>query len=563
MNASNVYHRRSKLKIAIAFSLAIALAGCNSKDPQATSPATTPAEVPGKTADQITTTWSAESLEELLAPVALYPDPVLSQMMIAATNPQEVLDAGNWLLQNEKLKGTALDDAAAEVGFTPPIRALVQFPEVIDMMCQEMAWTTELGEAFTADQAGVLAAIQRLRFQAKDVGNLQSSPQMAVVTEQQDGQDVIVLKPADPTIVYVPQYDPEVIYAPAPTTSTTVVTQQTGYSGGALLLAFGAGILINEIFDDHNDYYYPRYGYGRMPYYPPYPYRPYYGNNFYPSHHYNRPPNYNSGWQHNGNNNININGDININTGNNNYWNKYNDKPGKNNGNRPVNSPITKNNPNRSDLNDLNKRKPSTMPADVKRPSTNTTASNWKGQSGYAGADKSKVGNVASSQDRIANANPGYSKPSSKASSREASKVNSKVQGSYAGARPSTNNTRDVQKPNANTRDAQKPIQNARVVQNPNNTTRDVQKPNANTRDIQKPAQKNTQQQGDRGRAQTSSNQKSSHQPQQQNRQSSSNKGGGHNSAVSGSKGGNNSKAASQRGKQSKSSSSSNRSKKN
>jgi hypothetical protein len=549
MNASSINHRSHPLKIAIAFSLAVAIAGCNSKDPQSpVATAVAPAEVPGITADQVTKTWSAEALEELLAPVALYPDPVLSQMMIAATNPQEVLDAGNWILQNESLKGNALDDAAAEVGFTPPIRALVQFPEVIDMMCQEMEWTTELGEAFTADQPGVLAAIQRLRFQAQDVGNLQSSPQMTVVNEMQDGQDVIILQPADPTIVYVPQYNPEVIYAPAP--STTVVTQQTGFSGGALLLAFGAGMLVNEIFDNNNDYYYPRYGYGRMPYYPPYPYRPRYGNNFYPNHNYNRPPNYNSGWQHNGN--ININGDVNIGGGKNNYWNKYDKKSNNYNRNRTADSPITRNKPNRSDLNDLNKRKPSAMPSDVKRPSANATASNWKGQSGYAGNNKVKTGNAGSSKDRIANANPGYSKPSSKAGSRDASKSNSKVQGSYAGARPSTNNnTRDVQKPNNNTRDFQK--QNA--------NTRDVQKPNNNTRNAQKPAQNTSQKQFDRGRSQPSASngQKSTRQPQQQNRQNSSKGGGGRNSAVSGSRGGGNTKAASQRGKQSKSSSAGNR----
>ena len=82
--------------------------------------------------------------EELLAPIALYPDPVLSQVLIAATNPQEVLDAGNWLIANEALEGKALDDGAAQAGFTPPIRALVQFPQTIDMMCMEMGWTTEL-----------------------------------------------------------------------------------------------------------------------------------------------------------------------------------------------------------------------------------------------------------------------------------------------------------------------------------------------------------------------------------------------------------------------------------
>ncbi len=120
-------------------------------------------------------------MEELLAPVALYPDPILMQLLTAAGNPQEVLDAGNWLLQNESLKGDALEQAATKIGFTPPARALLQFPATLDMMCQEMAWTTELGQAFATDQQGVLDAVQRLRFQAQEVGNLKSSPQMEVV----------------------------------------------------------------------------------------------------------------------------------------------------------------------------------------------------------------------------------------------------------------------------------------------------------------------------------------------------------------------------------------------
>jgi len=344
----------------------------------------------------VTRTWSPEALEELLAPIALYPDPVLSQLLIASTNPQEVLDAGNWLLQNTALKSKALDDAAAAAGFTPPIRALVQFPQTVDMMCMELGWTTELGEAFVADQAGVLDAIQRLRDQAIDAGNLQSSDQMKVETVEQEGKDVVVLKPADPQVVYVPQYDPVAAYAPAPATTapattTTTVTEDKGHSTGALVatgvLAFGAGILISQLFDDdddwddHHDYYYPNYGYGGMPYYPPYPYRPVYGGGYYPSNGYNRPPNYNSGWQNNGN--------IIINTGGGSgYWDRYDDRPGTGGYQRPrpASSPISAARPNRPELQELNKRQPRAMPADVKRPSADATATNWKGQSGYAGA---------------------------------------------------------------------------------------------------------------------------------------------------------------------------------
>ena len=505
---------RRSLAIALAFGVATALAGCGSKEePTATStppPAATPEAAPAapvptpvSATDVANATWTAEALEELLAPIALYPDPVLSQVLIASTNPQEVLDAGNWLIANEGLEGKALDDAAAQIGFTPPIRALLQFPQTIDMMCMEMGWTTELGQAFVGDQAGVLAAVQRLRKQAMDVGNLKSSEAMLVETQQQEGQEVVVLKPPKPEVVYVPTYDPQAVYAPAPaaaaapaaTTTTTTTTEKSGHSTGTLvttgLLAFGAGILVNEIFDDDDDYHgyhYPNYGYGGMPYYPPYPYRPSYGGGYYPSNGYNRPPNYNSGFQNTGN--------IVINTGgnrpggnNNNYWNKYDNKPrpGNNNGYnkaRKTSSPITQARPNRSDLNDLNKRQPRPMPADVKRPASNATASNWKGQQGYAGKDK-RPASAQSSQGRINAATPGYSKPGASARPGGQNKTPPKVQGSYAGKdkanRPSTGSmpgTRDLQKP------SQKPMQKP--------ATRDLQKP------AQKPMQKPIPS-GDRG----------------------------------------------------------------
>jgi hypothetical protein len=497
---------RRSLAITLALGVATALAGCGSKEqpaattaapaaaPEATAPAAAPAPAPTpiSATDVANATWTPEALEELLAPIALYPDPVLSQVLIASTNPQEVLDAGNWLIANEGLKGKALDDGAAQAGFTPPIRALVQFPQTIDMMCMELGWTTELGQAFVADQAGVLDAVQRLRRQAVDVGNLKSSEAMKVETQVQEGKEVVVLSPPKPEVVYVPQYDPQAVYAPAPAvttttvpaTTTTVVEQKSGHSTGALvttgLLSFGAGILVNELFDDddhhhNNGYYYPNYGYGGMPYYPPYPYRPSYGGGYYPSNGYNRPPNYNSGFNNSGNIYVNTGGNNRPGGNNNNYWNNYDNKPrpGGNNGyNKPrkSSSPITQAKPNRSDLNDLNKRQPRPMPADVKRPSPNATASNWKGQQSYAGKDK-RPASAQSPQDRINAAQPGYSKPASTARPPSAqNRTPPKVQGSYAGkdkaSRPSPQNMpKPAAKPAA--RPAAKPA--AKPVSRPQN----------------------------------------------------------------------------------------------
>ena len=398
-------HRRS-LSIAIAFALAASIAGCGSKEPppQATVAAPppavaeqpAPAPVVQQAAAQAPTSWSAEALEDLLAPIALYPDPVLSQVLMASANPQEVLDAGNWILENQSLKGKALDDAAAAIGFTPPVRALLQFPDTLDMMCRELGWTTELGEAFIADQAGVLDAVQRLRRQAKDVGNLQSSPQMTVDTQTQAGKEVIVLEPpASTNTVYVPQYDPVAVYAPAPattevapaaaapaTTTTTTTETKSGYSTGAMvttgLLSFGAGMLVNELFDDDDDYKYkyPNYGYGNMPYYPPYPYRPAYGNGYYPSNGYRPPGGYGGGFYNSGNIIVTNPGG----GGGNGYWDRYdNNRAGAVDRNDRYKSPISSAKPGRSDLNDLNKRQPRAMPADVQRPNKDAAPRQYKG----------------------------------------------------------------------------------------------------------------------------------------------------------------------------------------
>jgi hypothetical protein len=326
---------------------------------QVVAQADTSAAAAAPAAGQPATPYTAESLESLLAPVALYPDPVLSQVLATSTNPQEVLDAGNWLIKNPDLSGSALESAAITAGFTPPMVALVQFPTVVDMMCMQMDWTTELGTAFLADQKGVLDAVQRLRKQASELGNLESSKQMKVTTESVNNQDVIVVQPAQPEVVYVPQYNPTTVYTtPAPATTTTqVVTtdddddDDDGYSGGEMitagLLSFGAGILVNEVFDDDDDdYYHTNWGGGYPPpYYPP-PYQPRYGNGYYPSHGYQRPANYQRGFN---NNNVFVNAD------GDNYFNRFD--RGSNNYRRNPDSPISRARQNRPELGQLDNRR--------------------------------------------------------------------------------------------------------------------------------------------------------------------------------------------------------------
>jgi hypothetical protein len=282
-----------------------------------------------------------------------------------------------------------------------------------------------------------------------------------------------------------------------------------------------------------------------MPYYPPYPYRPSYGGGYYPSNGYNRPPNYNSGFQNNGNIYVNTGGG-NRPGGNNNYWDSYDSKPrpgSNNNGyNKPrkSSSPITQAKPNRSDLNDLNQRPARPMPADVKRPSPNATANNWKGQQGYAGKDK-RPASAQSPQDRINSATPGYSKPASNARAPSAqNRTPPKVSGSYAGKdMPNRPTTQNMSKP------SQKPV----------------------TRDMPKPSKPSTQNMpkakpvpsGDRGYGTGSAQRpspKPSAKPAQTNRPSPGMQQGGNKpnkgTAMSGSGGNHGSaSAASQRGKQS------------
>ena len=425
--------------LAAMMALLVATSGCGSKDPavptaapavaaDAALPAPAAAPVDAAAATQAlaptATVWSPEAMEELLAPVALYPDVVLGQVLVSSTNPQEVLDAGNWLLQNQSLQGNALDEAAKQAGFTPPIRGLLQSPEVVDMMCSQMGWTAELGQAFVNDQQGVMDAVQRLRAQARDVGNLQSSEQLKVATETQDGHEVITVSPPSPQVVYVPQYDPVAVYAPPPATvpappvPAPAATEDKGHSTGTLvttgLLSFGAGILVANVFDDDDDdyykngYYNPRYYGPPMPYYPPYPYRPHYGNGYYPNSGYNRPPNY----PHSFNNNTIV---INQNS-NNDYWSRHDSRSGVDRDSRSAKSPITAAKPNRPELNSLNAQ----AKQGPQRPAP--TQTEWKGQSGYAGAKQAAPSKVAGA------------KP---AASTAASRDLPKVQGSYAGGTPS------------------------------------------------------------------------------------------------------------------------------
>ncbi len=202
----------------------------------------TPNDAPGANTGSPTETVpnSASELQSLVAPIALYPDALVAQILTASTFPDQVAIAEYWLQQNSSLTGNALMQAVDKQPWDASVKALTQFPSVLANLAQNLTWTSSLGEAFHNQQAEVMAAIQTLRAKAQAAGNLKSTPQVTVV---QQSPQVIVIQPANPQVVYVPVYNPTVIYG------TPYVTP--GYSAGdvaaAAVIGFGVGVAVGAM----------------------------------------------------------------------------------------------------------------------------------------------------------------------------------------------------------------------------------------------------------------------------------------------------------------------------
>src|SRR5215510_2524047 len=150
------------------------------------------------------------ALDQLVAPIALYPDTVLAQVLMASTYPLEVVQAARWQAANKKLKGDALEQAVDKQDWDASVKALVAAPNVLSMMNDQLDWTTDLGNAVLAQQSDVMDAIQRLRAKAQENGKLATTKQQTVSTAQQEGKEVIVIQPTSPETVYVFFYKPQV-----------------------------------------------------------------------------------------------------------------------------------------------------------------------------------------------------------------------------------------------------------------------------------------------------------------------------------------------------------------
>jgi len=189
-------------------------------------------------AQETGTTLKPEEIEQLVAPVALYPDPLLSQIFMASTYPLEVVQASRWEKQNQNLKGDALAQALEKQDWDPSVRSLVNFPDVLSKMSDKLDWTQRLGDAFLSQQKDVMDAVQRLRAKAQATGNLKTTDQQKVIVEEK----IIEIEPASPQVIYVPTYDPTVIYGTWP---YPAYPPYPWYPPGYIfrsLFAFGVGI---------------------------------------------------------------------------------------------------------------------------------------------------------------------------------------------------------------------------------------------------------------------------------------------------------------------------------
>jgi hypothetical protein len=190
----------------------------------ATAPAraqdtTAPAQIQSQSQTQNQASFSEAQIEQFVAPIALYPDPLLSQILMASTYPLEVVEAARWSHDNPGVKGTALENAMQAQSWDPSVKSLTTVPQTLEMMSDKLAWTEQLGDAFLAQQQDVLNAVQKLRTEAQAAGNLQSTPQQVVMTASPPSgvavsgpQQPIVIEPVNPDVYYVPVYNPAVVY---------------------------------------------------------------------------------------------------------------------------------------------------------------------------------------------------------------------------------------------------------------------------------------------------------------------------------------------------------------
>ena len=189
-----------------------------------------------------------EQLDSLVAPIAIYPDPLLAQALAASTYPLEIIQLQQWLAQNGSLKDKALADAVGKQPWDASVQALAPLPEVVKRLADDIKWTTDLGNAFLSQQSDVMDAVQRMRKRAQDKGTLKTTEQQKVETQVIESKSVIVIEPANPQVVYVPTYDPVVIYGPAYYPYPPIYYPPAWYYPAGIAISFGVGMMMGAFW---------------------------------------------------------------------------------------------------------------------------------------------------------------------------------------------------------------------------------------------------------------------------------------------------------------------------
>ncbi len=209
--------------------------------------------------------FSRDRLEQMVAPIALYPDSLLAQVLMASTYPLEIVEASRWLKANPNLKGDDLNDALKDQDWDDSVKGLCTLPDVVHQMSDNLEWTQDLGDAFLAQQSDVMGAVQVMRNKAYEAGNLKTTEQQTVVVKEEAGTQVVVIQQPRPEVIYVPTYSPSVVYGPTYAVVTPYYPSMWAPYGYGLL-AFGAGMAVGAAIwgDCHWGY---GYGHGHGGYY--------------------------------------------------------------------------------------------------------------------------------------------------------------------------------------------------------------------------------------------------------------------------------------------------------
>jgi hypothetical protein len=207
---------------------------------QSSSPASSAGSQPAKI--------PPDQLDSLVAPIALYPDPLLAQVLAASTYPLEIILLQRWLEKNKNLKDKELADAVSKQNWDASVQALAALPDVVKRLGDDIQWTTDLGNAFLAQETDVMDAVQRMRKKAQDKGTLKTTEQQKVETKVVEQKTVIVVEQANPQVVYVPSYNPVVVYGPAYYPYPPIYYPPPGYYAAGMAISFGVGVAMGAFW---------------------------------------------------------------------------------------------------------------------------------------------------------------------------------------------------------------------------------------------------------------------------------------------------------------------------